>query len=113
MGEGSLPAIIWVMVALGLLWLIVAAAVSVLAARRFRLAEDVLGAARSNATLLGLSPARPLVVRADGRMEADARLLRELGVEGSPRNIGEMTGEGSGIAPDDLDALKNDIEAAR
>src|SRR5207244_568712 len=62
-------------IALALLWLGIAAAIAFVAARRFALAEQVLGAARSNATLLQLTPARPLVVRPDGRIAADARVL--------------------------------------
>ena len=50
--------------ALALLWLGVAAAMAILAARRFRLAQQVLDAARANARLLELMPARPLLVRA-------------------------------------------------
>jgi signal transduction histidine kinase len=113
MGNGALPGIIWAIVALGLLWLAVAAAVSVIAARRFRLAEQVLDAARSNATLLELSPARPLVVRPNDRIEADPRLLRDLGLGTEPRNLDDLVGNDSGISAEDLDTLKADIEDAR
>src|SRR5207248_10372159 len=57
----------WI-VALALLWLGIAAATAFVAARRFGLGEQVVAAARANATLLELTPARPLVVRADGRI---------------------------------------------
>ena len=102
----------WI-VALALLWLALAASIAVLAARRFRLAEDVLGAARANAAMLELTPARPLVFRADRRIEADARLVRELGLQGSPSRLAELSGNDSGIAAEDLDALAGEIEAAR
>ena len=113
MGSGGLPGAVWVIVALGLLWLAIAAAISIAAARRFRLAEQVLGAARSNATLLDLTPARPLVVRADERVEADPQLVRDLGLNSQPGRLAELVGNDSGIAPDDLEALKEDVEAAR
>src|SRR5438552_3205505 len=100
-------------IALALLWLGIAAAIAFVAARRFALAEQVLGAARSNATLLELTPARPLVVRADGHIEADARLVRELGLETHPNRFAELSGNDSGIAPDDLEALTGEVEAAR
>ena len=98
---------------LAIVWLGIAVAVALAAARRLRLAEDVLGAARSQATLLDLSPARPLIVQPDERVEGDARLVRELGLRSPPSRISDLVGNDSGIAPEDLDALKQDIEAAR
>jgi signal transduction histidine kinase len=98
---------------LAIIWLGIAVAVALAAARRLRLAEDVLGAARSQATLLDLSPARPLVVQPDERVEADARLVRDLGLRSPPSRISDLVGNDSGIVPEDLDALKQDIEAAR
>ncbi|MES2137175.1 MAG: ATP-binding protein [Pseudomonadota bacterium] len=103
----------WVIAVLALLWLGVAVAVSVAAARRLRLAEQVLGAARSNATLLEIMPARPLVVYADDKIEADPQLLRDLGLVNAPKILGDLVGEDNGIAPDDFEPLKSDIEAAR
>src|SRR5215213_597263 len=100
-------------VALALLWLALAVAISVVAARRFRLAEEVLGAARANATLLDLTPARPLVVRPDQRIEVDAQLARDLGLHGAPARLADLVGNDSGLLPEDLDALKEDLESAR
>ena len=77
-------------VAVALLWLALAVAMTVVAARRFRLAEEVLGAARANATLLDLAPARPLVVRPDERVEIDAQLVRDLGLHGTPARLAEL-----------------------
>ena len=88
--------------ALAALWICVAVAVSLVAARRLRLAERVLGAARDNATLLDISPARPLLVRPDGAIEADGRLQRELGLGSLPKKIAELHGNDSGILADDL-----------
>jgi signal transduction histidine kinase/PAS domain-containing protein len=98
---------------LALAWLAVAVAIAVIAARRLRLAETVLDAARANASLLEAAPARPLLILADDRVEVDAMLLRDLGLHGEPRRLVEMVGNDSGIAPDDLVALKEDIETAR
>src|SRR5437868_15522024 len=100
-------------VALALLWLGIAAAIAFVAARRFALAEQVLGAARSNATLLELTPARPLVIRTDGRIEADPQLVRDLGLHSPPSRLAELSGNDSGIASDDLGALTEEVEAAR
>ena len=99
--------------ALAALWIAVALGLSLAAARRFRLAERVLGAARANATLLEISPARPLLVRADGEVEADPRLQRELGLKTPPTQLAELHGDDSGILPDDLAALTNEIDAAK
>src|SRR3954454_1561024 len=98
---------------LALLWLGIAAAIAFVAARRFGLAQQVLAAAQSNATLLELTPARPLVVRTDGRIEADAQLGRELGLESHPSRLIELAGNDSGIVVDDLEPLIEEVEAAR
>ena len=105
---------IWIVIAaLALMWLVLAITIAILAARRFRLAELVLQAARANSTLLQLTPARPLVIRPDQRIEADAQLVRELGLHGIPTRLGELTGNDSGIAAEDLEALREDVETAR
>jgi hypothetical protein len=79
--------------ALALLWLGIAALIALVAARRLRIADQILGAARANATLLEHSPARPLVVRPDGRIECDALLLRELGLVATPKTLAELAGK--------------------
>src|SRR5690349_14601875 len=103
---------IWI-VALALLWLALAVAITVAAARRFRLAEEVLGAARANATLLELTPARPLIIRPDQRIEADAQLIRDLGLHEQPTRLKELAGNDSGIVREDLEALNEEVDAAR
>ncbi|HEX4761628.1 MAG TPA: PAS-domain containing protein [Sphingomicrobium sp.] len=100
-------------VAAALVWLAIAAAIAIVAARRFRLAETVLDAARSNAALLEATPARPLIVYADQKIEADAQLIRDLGLKRAPARIADLTGNDSGILEEDLAALGEDIEAAR
>jgi signal transduction histidine kinase len=99
--------------ALAVLWLAIAAAIAVAAARRFRLAEAVLGVARSSAALLEANPARPLLVRPDERIEADTQLLRDLGLRSEPSRLADLVGNDSGILPEDLEALTADIQAAR
>jgi signal transduction histidine kinase len=99
--------------ALALLWLVIAVAIAVVAAQRFRLAQQVLDAAQANARLIELMPARPLVVRQGKRVEVDEQLLRDLGIEGRPATLDELAGNGSGIDRADLDALVADIEAAQ
>jgi len=98
---------------LALLWVAIAAAVAIMAARRFRLAEAVLGVARTSAALLEAAPARPLLVRPDNRIEVDRQLLRDLGLAGNPARLDGLAAKDGGIDPDDLKALAADIEAAR
>ncbi|MFL6726200.1 MAG: ATP-binding protein [Sphingomicrobium sp.] len=107
------PAAITAIAGVAILWLGIAAAIALVSARRLRLAQQVLDAARANARLLELMPARPLVVRADHSVEADAQLMRELGLTGNPQTIAELVGNDSGIAPTDLEALASEIESAR
>ena len=102
-----------VLAVLALLWLFIAVAMAVIAARRFRLAQQVLDAAQANARLLALTPARPLLVRADGTVEADSQLVRDLGLEQKPASLSDLAGNDSGITPADLDALVADIELAQ
>ena len=75
----------WIALMIAGLWLAIAAAVLVLAARRMREANAVVAAATSMSALLEVAPARPLLVRADRSVEADQRLLRELGLD--PDNL--------------------------
>ena len=102
-----------IIAALALLWIAIAGALSLLAARRFRLAQSVLDAARTNARLLELTPARPLLVRADGRIEADSQLARELGLGPNVQSLADLAGDGSGIDNDDLEGLLRDIGEAK
>jgi hypothetical protein len=86
---GELGGSAWVMMAVAALWILIAAALSIVAARRIRDAGTIVSAARSLKTLLELSPARPLVVRPDGTIEADlqgscARSVQASGRESSP-----------------------------
>ena len=85
--------------ALALLWLGLAAAIAIAAARRFSLAQRVLDTARTNARLLEVMPARPLVVFADGRIEADERLVRELGLGAARGKLDELARNADGLVP--------------
>jgi PAS domain-containing protein len=103
----------WIIAALALLWLGVATWLSLAASRRIRLAQSILGAARSHATLLEISPARPLLVHLDGRIEADPQLMREIGLKLTPARIGELATADGGLAAEDLEMLTQQIDDAR
>ena len=103
---------VWVAITLAALWIVIAIAVSIAAARRFRRASAAMSSAQSMASLLDVAPARPLLVHPDGRIEVDPRLLRELGLDQAPARLTDLAGENVGIEQDDLDALVGDIQAA-
>ncbi len=63
--------------------------------------------------LLESAPALPLVVKADGRIEAPARLADWLGLSRLPNFLSDLSGEGIGLAPDDASALVGDVGAAQ
>ena len=102
-----------IVVTVAAVWMAVALALSLFAERRIRRANAILSAARANAALLAAVPSRPLVVRADERIEIDAGLLRDFGVVGEPQTIDDLIGEGSGLLNDDVAALKAAIVRSR
>jgi len=114
--KGSMSAVsgpILAIVVLALLWLAIAIVLALSAARRARLAAAVVGAARMNASLLEISPARPMLVHPDGRIESDAMLARNLGLHGAPAKLSDLVGNDSGFLAEDLDALSAELQAAR
>ncbi|MEO6432805.1 MAG: PAS-domain containing protein [Sphingomicrobium sp.] len=110
MRSGSLN---WVLLVLGLAWLVVTAAIAIMAARQLRRARQIVATAREAAQLLDRAPARPLLVKPGGAIEADRRLLRDLGIDGQPQQLGDLGGTTSGIDGDDLEALSAAIDGAR
>jgi PAS domain-containing protein len=110
---GALGANSLIIAALAILWLGIAAALAIAAARRLRLAQGVLEAARANARLLAISPARPVLVHHDGRVEMDGHLARELGLAVPPKTIADLHGKEAGLDADDLASLSTQMEAAR
>ena len=113
MGSMGSAGVVWAVVALSLLWLALAFTLAVRAAKRLQLAEQVLGTARSTKSLLERTPARPLLVRPDDRVEADERLMRDLGLKSPPERLSDLCGNDSGLVDDDLALLAEEIQAAR
>jgi signal transduction histidine kinase len=110
---GGQSALIVGITVLALLWVGIAAAVAVAAARRFRLAESVLETARTHSALLEHSPSRPLLIRRDQKVEADAKLVRDLGLKTNPKSMPDLASDGLGIVAEDLELLRADVEAAQ
>lgn len=64
-------------------------------------------------TLLASAPAAPIIIHADGRMEAADRLAKWLGKDRVPAFVSELTAHDGGLEPDDADALAHEIAAAQ
>ncbi|HET9810819.1 MAG TPA: PAS-domain containing protein [Sphingomicrobium sp.] len=97
---------------LAAIWILIAAAISIVAARKLRDATKVVSAARSLRDLLDQSPARPVLVHADGKIDADRRLLREIALDCDPAELSDLSGEEGGLFGDDVDALAGLIRQA-
>ena len=95
------------------IWVVIAAALAILAAKRLRRAQAVLGAARAMRSLLDSAPARAILVHPDGKVEADEQLTRELGLAGVPRQLADLAGKDSGFERADLDSLSTDLAEVR
>jgi signal transduction histidine kinase len=102
-GQGGLIAIL---VSVAAAWLAIALWLSLLAERRIRRANAVLAAARMTAGLLAESPARPLLIGADDRIEVDVALRRDLGLDAELQRLDDLSSDGHGIEAADLATLK-------
>jgi nitrogen-specific signal transduction histidine kinase len=101
-------------VALGLafLWLAIGIALALSGARRVRDSARLGGRIQELQSLLGAAPSRPCLVHAGGMIEADPRLLRELGVDGSPKRLADLAQPDRGIEGDDLASLETKVRDA-
>ena len=99
-------------IALAAVWVLVAVVLSLIAARRIERAQAAVAGASKLQGLLQLSPARPVVVALNGRIEADPRLLREIGLEAEPERLENLGGDERGLVRDDADALAEEVRDA-
>jgi len=91
-------------------WTVAAAAVILSARARVRKAAAEQRNARRLSRMIDESPAVPLLVRADGRIEAPARLAGWLGLDKIPQYLseldpGEAAGKGGGLTAEQLAEL--------
>lgn len=103
-------AIIGVVLALWLAlsaWAVVTGLALRRASRQARMQADRL------ADLLQSAPAIPVLIRADGRLEAPDRLANWLGRTTVPAFVSELVAEEGGLEPDHARALAADIRAAQ
>jgi len=95
------------------IWVVIASALAILAAKRLRRAQSVLDAARTMRSLLDAAPARAMLVHADDKVELDGQLIRELGLSSPPKKLGDLAGKASGFDKADVEALKSDLGDVR
>lgn len=76
-------------------------------------AETVLRQSGRLGRLLETSPALPLLVRSDGKLEASQRLMHWLGFDHLPAHISELHEPSRGMVREDLDALMQDVNLAQ
>ena len=95
------------------LWLIGAAWAIITGVRLRREANEAHVQADRLAALLDISPAAPMVVRADGRVEAPPRIGDWLGLGRVPAFIADFAGKNAGLTEADAAELSADIGAAQ
>ena len=107
------PEVAGVIIVAAALWVALGVAIAILAARRLRRAQAVLGAARTMRSLLDAAPARAMLVHSDGRIDADGLLLRELGYSSPVERLAQLTGADSGFDREDLDVFAAELDEVR
>jgi len=98
--------------ALAVLWLIIGVTLAVLGARRMRDAARFGSRLQDLQALLAASPSRLCIVHPGGGIEADPRLLRELGFATVPKRIDDLGQDDQGFVPDDSSALAQAVRDA-
>jgi signal transduction histidine kinase len=96
------------LVLLGLLlaaWTFGAAWLALAAAQRARQAKAARSTARRLTRMIEDSPAVPMLVKADGKIEAPERIAAWLGLEKMPGYLSELAGEEEGLFPGQLGEL--------
>ncbi|WP_417609106.1 ATP-binding protein [Parasphingorhabdus sp.] len=76
-------------------------------------AESTLRQSGRLGRLLETSPALPLLVRSNGKLEASQRLMHWLGFDHLPAHISELHEASRGIVREDLEALIEDVNLAQ
>ena len=76
-------------------------------------AETTLRQSGRLGRLLETSPALPLLVRSDGKLEASQRLMHWLGFDYLPAHISELHTAKAGMSREDLEGLTGDVNLAQ
>jgi signal transduction histidine kinase len=94
-------------------WMLGAAWLVMRAGNRSRKAEFSRKASRKLARMMEHSPAVPMVVRPDGKIEAPDKLARWLGLERLPEYISEMNDGALGLSSEQLNELTEAVQRAQ
>jgi signal transduction histidine kinase len=97
---------------LGLLlaaWTVGAGWLMLAASQRMRAARSARGAVRRLTKMMSESPAIPLIVKSDGRIEGPDRLAAWLGLARLPEFLSELDSGSAGLAEADLAALRDAV----
>ncbi len=100
------------LVLIGLLlaaWSLAAGAAIVLSRARLKKAATTQRNARKLARMIEESPALPMLVRADGRIEASQRLAQWLGLDSLPQYLSELDSGNAGLTPEALAELSESV----
>jgi signal transduction histidine kinase len=100
------------LVLLGLLlagWTFGAAWLALAARNRARQAKAARSTARRLTRMIDDSPAVPLLIKADGKIEGPDRLAAWLGLDHLPGYLSELAVEGAGLSPEDLSQLSEAV----
>src|SRR5688572_6689108 len=100
------------LVLLGLLlagWTVGAGWLVIAAQTRARQAQVARSTARRLTRMIDDSPAVPMLVKADGKIEGPERLAAWLGLPQLPGFISELAGETAGLTADDLEQLRDAV----
>lgn len=103
------PVVLVVIAVLLAAWMLGAAVAIVAARRRQRRAEAIQRNARRLARMIDESPALPLLVRADGRIEASPRLAHWLGLDSVPGYLSELDAGDKGFTTEALAELSASV----
>ena len=76
-------------------------------------AEKTLRQSGRLGRLLETSPALPLLVRSDGKLEASQRLMHWFGFDHLPAHISELHDQNRGMSREDLERLTQDVNLAQ
>jgi signal transduction histidine kinase len=91
-------------------WLAAALWATLAGARRSRIALTGQAEADRARALLAASPAMPLLVLRDGRIDGPARLAHVLGLDALPERLAGLAGSGGGFGPDEAASLTQAVE---
>ena len=96
-----------------LAWLAAAAWAVWTGLSRRRAAEAATRSAQRLTLLLDRSPALPVLVRVDGRLESPERLAQRLGLDDAPEFLADLSSGERGLTAADLKRLSDDVQGAQ